>query len=85
MTAIPHAAGALTSALGRFDSASVRALEAAAGVGKSDFGVALVEVMSARAQAIAAISAIRFSDDMWKALLDLNRDPEKRKYPSASS
>ncbi|MBL8537546.1 MAG: hypothetical protein JNM59_09110 [Hyphomonadaceae bacterium] len=73
MTAIPHAALALTSALGRFDRASLRTVEAATGVGEPE--AALVDLIEAKTQVKASVAVVRFADEMWKALLAL---PERR-------
>jgi hypothetical protein len=64
MTAIPHAAMALTSALDRFGHAGSRVLEAVTGRSDADLG------------AVASIGVIRFSDEMYKALTELAQEPE---------
>jgi hypothetical protein len=74
MTAIPHAALALTSALDRFGHASTRVLEAVTGGDDVALGEAFVEMMEAKVQAKAGVAVIRFADDMWDALLDIGRD-----------
>jgi flagellar hook protein FlgE len=75
MTAIPHAARALTSALGRFERASGRLLEAATGAGESDdIAEPLVDMMQAAHQARASIAVIKFSDAMMSELLDMQSD-----------
>ncbi len=71
MTAIPHAARALTSALGRFENASGRLLEAATGAGDSDVAGALVEIVQTTTQARASLAVLRFSDEMSEALLEM--------------
>ena len=58
MTAIPHAALALTSALDRFGHASARVLEAVTGADDADLGAALVEMSAAKTQARAGASVI---------------------------
>jgi len=78
MTAIPHAAEALTSALDRFGHASLRVLEAVTGVSDDDFGAALVDMSAAKAQAKASVAVIRFSDEMWRALVEIVQEPERR-------
>ncbi|MGD9979195.1 MAG: hypothetical protein AB7H66_11080 [Hyphomonadaceae bacterium] len=78
MTAIPHAALALTSALDRFGHASARVSEAVTGGGEGDLGVALVEVTSAKAQAKASVAVIRFADEMYQALLEIGPEPQPR-------
>ncbi|MBY0563108.1 MAG: hypothetical protein K2P58_02885 [Hyphomonadaceae bacterium] len=77
MTAIPPAAMALTSALGRFDRASVRMVEAATGAG--DPAAALVDVVQAKAEVSAGVALVRFTDEMYKALLDVAREPRRRR------
>jgi len=77
MTAIPHAAQALTSALDRFELASVRVLGAVTGADDEDLGSALVAMSAAKMQAKASVMTIRFADEMWDALLELGRDPQR--------
>lgn len=72
MTAIPHAVVALTSALDRFERASSRMLGAVTG-SDGDAGTALVDMTTAKTQAKAGVAVIRFSDEMYKALLDIGR------------
>lgn len=71
MTATPHAAKALTSALGRFENASGRWIEAATGAGSAHAPTALLAIVQAAAQVKAAVSVQHFSDDMWDAVLEL--------------
>lgn len=78
MTAIPHAAEALTSALDRFGHASVRVLEAVTGADDAALGESLVDVMKAKVQAKASIAVIRFSDEMFEALLEIGHEPQRR-------
>lgn len=78
MTAIPHAAEALTSALDRFGHASVRVLEAVTGVRDADLGESLVEMTQAEAQAKASVAVIRFSEQMWDALVEIGQEPRQR-------
>jgi len=73
VTAIPHAAEALTSASGRFERSSARLLEAASGVG-GDVAAPLVEMIEAKAQFKAGVAVIRFADEMWDALIEISRD-----------
>jgi hypothetical protein len=73
MTAIPHAALALTSALGRFEFAGSRLLEAATGAGDAA-EAALVDLIEAEAQAKAGVALVRFADDVYRALLDIGRE-----------
>ncbi len=77
MTAIPHAAEALTSALDRFGHASVRLLEAVTGVDDADAGAALVDMSAAKTQLKASVAVIRFSDAMWDALIEISREPRR--------
>ncbi len=77
MTAIPHAAVALTSALDRFGHASARVLEAVTGADDADLGAALVDMSAAKVQAKASIAVTRFSDEMFQALLDIGKEPQQ--------
>lgn len=77
MTAIPHAALALTSALDRFGHASSRLLEAVTGA-DADPGAALVEMSAAKTQAKAGVAVIRFADEMWDALIEIGQQPLHR-------
>ena len=78
MTAIPHAALALTSALDRFGHASARVSEAVTGGGEGDLGAALVEMSAAKTQAKAGVALIRFADEMYEALLEIGQEPQPR-------
>lgn len=78
MTAIPHAALALTSALDRFGHASARVLEAVTGADDSDLGAALVEMTEAKTQAKAGVAVICFSNEMYEALLAIGQEPQRR-------
>ncbi|MEQ1490657.1 MAG: hypothetical protein ABL932_08945 [Terricaulis sp.] len=78
MTAIPHAALALTSALDRFGHASARVLEAVTGADDSDLGAALVDMTEAKTQAKAGVAVIRFSNEMYEALLAIGQEPQRR-------
>jgi hypothetical protein len=72
VTAISHAAEALTSAYDRLEIASLRLLGAVNGVTEdADAGHPLVDMILAKTQARASIAVIRFSDDMLAALLDI--------------
>jgi len=77
MSAIPHAAEALTSASGRFERSSARLLEAASGAG-GDIAAPLVEMAQAKTQMKASVAVIRFADEMYQALLDIGREPYAR-------
>jgi hypothetical protein len=78
MTAIPHAALALTSALDRFGHASARVLEAVTGGDAADLGAALVEMSAAKTQAKAGVAVVRFADEMYEALLQIGQEPQRR-------
>ena len=78
MTAIPHAALALTSALDRFGHASARVLEAVTGGDDAALGEALVEMTEAKAQAKAGVALIRFADEMYEAPLAIGQEPQRR-------
>lgn len=78
VTAIPHAALALTSALDRFGHASVRVPEAVTGDDDAGAAEALADMMEARTQAKVGVALIRFADEMWDALLDIARESERR-------
>lgn len=77
MTAIPHAAMALTSALDRFGHAGSRVLEAVTGGDDVAVGESLVAMSEAKVQAQASIAVIRFSDEMFKALLEIGQQSER--------
>jgi len=77
MTAIPHAAMALTSALDRFGHAGSRVLEAVTGGDDVAVGEGLVAMSEAKVQAQAGIAVIRFSDEMFKALLEIGQEPKR--------
>jgi len=74
MTAIPPIAVALTSALDRFEHAGSRMLGAVTGADDSAIGSAYVDMSTAKVQAVAAISMIRFSDEMYKALIAMSQE-----------
>jgi hypothetical protein len=78
MTAIPHAALALTSALDRFGHASARVLEAVTGADDAAMSEALVEMTEAKTQAKASVALIRFADEMYEALLEIGQEPQRR-------
>lgn len=77
MTAIPHAAEALTSASGRFERSSARLLEAASGGAGADMGEALADMSLAKTQFKAGVALMRFADEMWDALIDLAQEPKR--------
>ena len=78
MTAIPHAALALTSALDRFGHASVRVLEAVTGGDDAAVAEGLVEMTEAKTQAQAGVALIRFADEMYEALLQIGQETQRR-------
>ena len=78
MTAIPHAALALTSALDRFGHASARVLEAVTGGDDVAMSEGLVEMTEAKTQAKAGVALIRFADEMYEALLAIGQEPQRR-------
>lgn len=77
MTAIPHAAMALTSALDRFGHASSRVLGAVTGAEGEDPGAALAEMSAAKTQAQAGVAVLRFSQEMWAALIEIGQQPKR--------
>lgn len=78
MTAIPHAAEALTSAFSRFEHAASRVLGAALGSNDdNDQVAAVVDMTEAKAQVKAAVAVVRFSDEMYQALLDIGQEPHR--------
>lgn len=78
MTAIPHAAKALTSAFGRLEQASLQLLGAVNGVaGYDNAEGALVDMMLAKTEVRANVAVIRFSDEMYRALLDVLSRPSE--------
>lgn len=71
MTAIPHAAGVLSNALGRFERASMRRLEAATVAAEDDEIVTPVEaVTKTRARTRSGTGSVGFSDQVWSALIE---------------
>lgn len=74
MTAIPHAAEALTSASGRFELASARLLKAASGAG-GDIATPLAEMSQAKTQYKAGLAVLRVSDAMMRELIDIMKNP----------
>jgi hypothetical protein len=78
MTAIPHAGMALTSALDRFEHASLQALGAVTGA-SDDAKIAegLVALSAAKTQVKASVALVRFADEMYDALLDIGQEPKR--------
>jgi hypothetical protein len=52
-------------------------LEAVTGAGDADLGESLVEMTKAKVQAKASIAVIRFSDEMWDALVAIGNEPQR--------
>ena len=77
MSAIPHAAEAMTSASGRFEQASARLLEAASGAGDGDMATPIGQLLQAKTQFQAGVAVVRFADEMYQALLDIGREPHR--------
>lgn len=50
-------------------------LGAVTGASDASVGSAYVDMSTAKVQAVAAIAMIRFSDEMYKALLDMHQEP----------
>ena len=76
MPAIPHAAKALTSAYDRLEHAGMQLLGAVNGApGNDNAEAALVDMVFAKAEARANLAVIRFSDEMFGALLDILSKP----------
>ena len=78
MTAIPHAALALTSALDRFELASVRVLGAVTGAEDENLGAALADLSAAKTQVKASVTVVRFADETWGALIAIGAEPQPR-------
>lgn len=72
MTAIPHAAKALTSAFDRLEHASGRLLGAVNGASGADPAVALADMIQAKHQVKASVAVVRLADAMWRDLLELS-------------
>lgn len=76
MTAIPHAAEALTSALDRFGHAATRVLGAVTGA-EGELGAALAQMSAAKTQAKASVAVIHFSDELFRALVEMAQEPSQ--------
>jgi hypothetical protein len=74
MSAITSPALALTRALDRFDRASARVLASARDTDDVELTTALVDQRASITEVKAIRTSIRFSDEMWKALLDLAKE-----------
>lgn len=77
MTAIPHAGMALTSALDRFEHASFQALEAVTGASDAELAEGLVAMSAAKTQVKAGVALVRFSDEVFDALLQIGQEPRR--------
>jgi flagellar hook protein FlgE len=53
-------------------------LGAVTGASDADLGSALVDMSAAKTQFAAGVAVIRFSDEMWCALVDIGREPRDR-------
>ncbi|MBY0567518.1 MAG: hypothetical protein K2P70_09410 [Hyphomonadaceae bacterium] len=77
MTAIPHAGMALTSALDRFEHAASQVLEAVTGASDdAKLAEGLVALSAAKTQVKASVALVRFSDEMYDALLEIGQEPK---------
>jgi hypothetical protein len=76
MSATPSPALALTRAFDRFDRASARALNATRNTNDVDLATAFVDQRTAVTEVKAIRASVRFSDEMWKALLDLAKEDQ---------
>jgi hypothetical protein len=65
---------ALSSAGSRFDRAAKRMVEAASSGDLSGATNAIVDMAEAEAQFKGATAVVRFSSEMWDALLEIGRD-----------
>jgi hypothetical protein len=74
MTAIPHAALALTSALDRFEHATTQVLEAVTGAGDADLAQGLAQMSEAKTQVKASVAVVRFADEMLEALMEIGKE-----------
>jgi|CXWL01.1.fsa_nt_gi hypothetical protein len=70
MTAIPHATKALTGAFDRLERAS-QSMLGTVNVAVGDLGAAMADMRAAKIQAKVAVAVIRFADEMWGELLNL--------------
>ena len=76
MTAIPHAGMALTSALDRFEHASLQVLEAVTGASDATIAEGFVAMSAAKTQVKASVALVRFADEMYDALLEIGQEPK---------
>lgn len=60
-----------------FDAASVRLLRSVTPESREDPGAALADMSLAKAQFRAGLATIRFSSEMWDALLQITASPDK--------
>lgn len=77
MTAIPHAGMALTSALDRFEHASLQVLGAVTGGHDAKLAEGLAAMSAAKTQVKASVALVRFSDEMFEALLKIGQEPQR--------
>ena len=77
MTAIPHAGMALTSALDRFEHASLQVLEAVTGASDANIAEGFVAMSAAKTQVKASVALVRFADEMYDALLEIGQEPKR--------
>ena len=77
MSAIPSPALALARAFDRFERSSARALDAAAGVGDADLATELVNQDEAVREVQAVVTTVRFSDEMFRALVEIGKEPHR--------
>lgn len=75
MSAIPSPALALTRAFDRFERSSAGVINAAAGIGDADLATELINQQSAVRDVQAALTTVRFSDEMFQALIEIGKEP----------
>ena len=75
MSLSPILGASAVAAGGRaFDAASVRLLRSVSAESREDPGAALADMSLAKAQFRAGLATIRFSSEMWDALLQISTD-----------
>ncbi len=72
MSAFVSPVAALDAAFARYQRASGAFIGAVSG-GSEDAGAAVAEMIEAKVQAKAVVSTVRFSDEMFKALIEIVR------------
>ncbi len=70
MDAISIARGGVAAAERRFEAAASRIVQGSA-AGDADLAEGMVEMVQAKHQFSANLQVIRFADEMWRALLDI--------------